>query len=44
MNDIKGALSAGMHALRMNWGWFKDKDLRPDVPVIKSLSEVINYV
>lgn len=44
VNDIKGALSAGMHALRMNWGWFKDKDLRPDVPVIKSLSEVINYV
>lgn len=44
VNDIQGALSAGMYALRMNWGWFKDRDLRPDVPVIESLSEVINYV
>lgn len=44
VNDIAGALSAGMHAVRMNWGWFKDQDLRPDVPVIESLSEVINYV
>ena len=44
VNDIQGALSAGMHALRMNWGWFKNQDLRPDVPVIASLSEVINYV
>lgn len=44
VNDIQGALSAGMNALRMNWGWFKNRDLRPDVPVIGKLSEVINYV
>ena len=28
VNDIAGALSAGMQAVRMNWGWFKDQDLR----------------
>lgn len=33
-----------MKALRMNWGWFKNRDLRPDVPVIEKLSEVIMYV
>lgn len=36
VNDIQGALSAGMKALRMNWGWFKNRDLRPDVPVIEN--------
>lgn len=44
VNDIEGALSAGMKAVRMNWGWFKDQDLRADVPVINKLYDVINYV
>lgn len=44
VNDIKGALSAGMKAVRMNWGWFKDKDLRADVPTVTKLYDVINYV
>lgn len=44
VNDIEGALSAGMCALRMNFGWFKDKALRPEVPVIHALSEVTDYV
>lgn len=44
VNDIEGALSAGMQPLRMNFGWFKNKALRSDVSVIESLSEVIQYV
>lgn len=44
VNDIEGALSAGMNAVRMNWGWFKDKDLRDDVPVVNNIYDVINYV
>lgn len=44
VNDIEGALSAGMKAVRMNWGWFKDKDLRDDVPVVNNIYDVINYV
>ena len=44
VNDIKGALSAGMKAVRMNWGWFKDRDLRRDVPVVNKLYDVIHYV
>ena len=44
VNDIEGALGAGMKAVRMNWGWFKDKNLRPDVPVVNKLYDVINYV
>ena len=44
VNDIAGALSAGMQAVRMNWGWFKDQDLRADVPVIGKVSDVLQYV
>ena len=44
VNDIEGALGAGMKAVRMNWGWFKDKDLRSDVPVVDNIYDVIKYV
>ncbi len=44
INDIQGALSSGMKAIRMNWGWFKDKDLRDDVPTITDIIDVLNYV
>ncbi len=44
VNDIQGALAAGMKAIRMNWGWFKDVDLRPDVPVITDIIDVLQYI
>lgn len=44
VNDIKGALDAGMHAIRMNWGWFKNQDLRNDVPVIENIIDVLKYI
>lgn len=44
VNDIQGALEAGMKAIRMNCGWFKDKDLRSDVPVIDDIIDVLKYV
>lgn len=44
VNDIQGALDAGMHAIRMNWGWFKDRDLRSDVPVITDILDVLKFV
>ncbi|MGN1328690.1 MAG: HAD family hydrolase [Eubacterium sp.] len=44
VNDIQGALASGMNAIRMNWGWFKDKDLRSDVPVITDIIDVLRYV
>ncbi|MDD6728229.1 MAG: HAD-IA family hydrolase [Eubacteriales bacterium] len=44
VNDIQGALSAGMKAIRMNWGWFKNQDLRLDVPVIDDIIDVLKYV
>ena len=44
INDIQGAVDSGMHAIRMNWGWFKDKDLRPDVPVIEEIMDVLKFV
>ena len=44
INDIKGALDAGMKAIRMNFGWFKDLDLRSDVPVIEDIIDVLKYV
>lgn len=44
VNDIEGALGAGMKAVRMNCGWFKDKDLRSDVPVVNNIYDVIKYV
>ena len=43
-NDIEGALSSGMKAIRMNWGWFKDQDLREDVPVIDDIIDVLKYI
>lgn len=44
VNDIQGALSSGMRAIRMNWGWFKDRDLRSDVPVIDDIIDVLKYI
>lgn len=44
INDIKGALSSGMSAIRMNFGWFKGVDLREDVPVIEDIIDVLKYV
>ncbi|MGN0528688.1 MAG: HAD family hydrolase [Eubacterium sp.] len=44
VNDIKGALDSGMKAIRMNWGWFKNQDLRPDVPVIDDIIDVLKYI
>lgn len=44
VNDIEGALGAGMKAIRMNYGWFKDKDLREDVPVIEEIIDVLKYI
>lgn len=44
INDIEGSLSSGMKAIRMNWGWFLDKDLREDVPVVSNIYDVLNYV
>lgn len=41
VNDIQGALSAGMKAIRINTGWFKNRDLRPDVPVIEDIIDVL---
>lgn len=43
-NDIKSALKAGMKAIRVNLGWFKDKDLRDDVPTIDNIIDVLKYV
>lgn len=44
VNDIQGALAAGMKAIRMNFGWFKDKELRSDVPVIENIIDVLDYL
>ncbi len=47
VNDIDGALQAGMYAVRMNYGWFKNVDLRDDVPIIENLSELnacVNFI
>ena len=44
VNDIQGALAAGMKPIRMNYGWFKNQDLRADVPVIESIIDVLNIV
>lgn len=44
VNDIQGAVGAGMKAIRMNYGWFKDKDLIEDVPVIEEIIDVLKYV
>lgn len=42
VNDIQGALAAGMKAIRMNFGWFQDQDLREDVPVIDDIIQVLD--
>lgn len=44
VNDIQGALAAGFSALRMNFGWFENLDLRPDVPVIDNIYDTLEYV
>ena len=44
INDIQGALGAGMKAIRMNWGWFENQDLRPDVPIITDIIDVLKYI
>jgi putative hydrolase of the HAD superfamily len=44
VNDIKGAVDAGMKAIRMNWGWFKNQDLREDVPVIDDIIDVLKCI
>ena len=44
VNDIQGALNAGMKAIRMNYGWFKDQDLRDDVPVIDDIIDVLKFI
>lgn len=44
VNDIEGALNAGMSAIRMNWGWFEGQRLDQGVPVIDSIIDVLKYV
>lgn len=44
INDIKGALDAGMKAVRMNYGWFKNQGLRQDVPTIENIIDVLNVL
>lgn len=44
VNDIQGALASGMRAIRMNFGWFKDRDLRDDVPIIHDIIQVLDYL
>ncbi|MCM1285503.1 MAG: HAD-IA family hydrolase [Acetobacter sp.] len=44
INDIKGALDAGMKAIRMNFGWFKNQNLTDGVPVIEDIIDVLKYV
>lgn len=44
INDIEGALGAGMNPVRMNFGTFKDKGLSPDVPTIGRLAELLDIL
>ncbi|MCH5320574.1 MAG: HAD family hydrolase [Eubacterium sp.] len=44
VNDVEGALKAGMKVIRMNFGWFKDEALRDDVPVITDIIDVLKYI
>lgn len=44
VNDIDGALSAGMQALRMNYGWFQNQGLHPDVPVVTEIMDVLHFI
>ena len=45
VNDIEGALGAGMPAIRMNYGDFKNKGLgKPTVAEIEEIRQVLDYV
>jgi putative hydrolase of the HAD superfamily len=44
VNDIAGALAAGMRAIRMNFGIFKNVDLRPDVPTVEELDGLLKLL
>lgn len=44
INDIEGALSSGMKAIRMNWGWFENQQLRDDVPTINNIYDVLKHI
>ncbi len=44
VNDIQGALQSGMGVIRMNYGWFKDQQLNPNIPTIDNIFDVIKYV
>lgn len=41
VNDILSSHRAGMRPVRMNYGWFKGKELRKDVPTISNLAELV---
>ena len=43
-NDIDGALSSGMKAIRMNTGWFKNQSFRDGVPVIEDIIQVLDVI
>lgn len=44
INDIQGAKAAGMMAIRMNFGWFKDQMIDESIPVINDIIEVLDYL
>ena len=44
INDIQGADRAGMQAVRMNFGWFKDEQLDPRIPTINDIIEVLDVL
>lgn len=44
INDIQAGMQAGMNVIRVNKGWFTDKDLRPDVPTIDNILDVIKLI
>ena len=43
-NDIESATKAGLRAIRVNLGWFKDRELRDDIPNISDIIDVLKYV
>ena len=44
INDIKGALDAGMRAIRMNFGWLENQMLDDSIPTITDIIEVLKYL
>lgn len=44
VNDIQGALGAGMKAIRMNWGWFRNQQLSADIPTVEKIIDVLSCV